>query len=445
MNDRRRNVLLVGTLGVVLSVAVSGCAAPTPEPLARRDVPAAEAVDPAAPCSRGPADAGTDPTAGARVNASFDAGTNTITLAAGENVSIPALRDAIGRPDALREVGEGEWLLGANVVIVGGASLRISAPDVRWLKLASGGGRFVSVTALGGGLDIRGSCITSWDESVQKVDENYDDGRGFLLARDGATMTIDRAEIRYLGSGAVESYGLSWRTAGSTGAITNSVVSHLYFGLYSYEVSGLRIQDNEFYGNVLYGVDPHTGSSNLVIERNIVHDNGKHGIILAEDVGDSVVRDNIVYRNAHHGIVMYLRSDRNVIEGNESFGNAAQGININESADNAIRNNKVYDNAESGIGVTQTSAATVVEGNQVRGNQQDGIRLVSESSTTAVRNNTIGENGRYGVYIDTEGDFELAGNMIFGSRAGIMAAGVEVSDSGDNQVFANLEEDIASR
>jgi parallel beta-helix repeat protein len=445
VKDLRRNGLLVATLGIVLSVAVSGCAAPTPEPLARRDVPAAEAVDPAAPCLRGPADPGSDPPAGAGANASFDQATNTITLAAGENVSIPALSDAIRRRDALREVGPGEWLLGANVVIVGGASLRIGAPDVRWLKMASGGGRFVAVTALGGGLDIRGSCITSWDESVQKVDENYDDGRSFLLARDGATLNIDRAEIRYLGSGAVESYGLSWRTAGSTGSITNSVVSHLYFGLYSYEVSGLRIQDNEFYDNVLYGVDPHTGSSNLVIERNTVYNNGKHGIILAEDVIDSVIRDNVVYGNAHHGIVTYLRSDRNLIEGNESFGNAAQGININESAGNTIRNNKVYDNAESGIGVTQSSAETVVEGNQVRGNKQDGVRLVSESSNTAVRNNTIGENGRYGVYIDTEGEFELAGNLIFGSRAGIMAAGVEMSDAGDNQVFDNTEVDIASR
>ena len=38
------------------------------------------------------------------------------------------------------------------------------------------------------------------------------------LARDGATMTVDNAELRFLGSGAVESYGLSWRTEGTTGS-----------------------------------------------------------------------------------------------------------------------------------------------------------------------------------------------------------------------------------
>ena len=128
-------------------------------------------------------------------------------------------------------------------------------------------------------------------------------------------MTIDKAELHYLGFGDVESYGLSWRTEGSGGHLTNSDRRHLYFGLYSFDVGGLTISDNEVRDNVLYGIDPHTGSHNLTIERNIVHDNGKHGIILAEDCTDSVIRDNVVYRNQHHGIVLYLHSDRNLDRG----------------------------------------------------------------------------------------------------------------------------------
>jgi parallel beta-helix repeat protein len=106
-----------------------------------------------------------------------------------------------------------------------------------------------------------------------------------------------------------------------------------------------------------------------VIERNIVYNNGKHGIILPEDCTNSVIRENIVYANKHHGIVLYLRSDQNLIENNDSFGNAAQGINVNESSGNTIRGNRVYDNIESGIGVSQTAQGNVVERNQVRGNQ----------------------------------------------------------------------------
>ncbi|OLT05946.1 hypothetical protein BJF90_18620 [Pseudonocardia sp. CNS-004] len=240
-------------------------------------------------------------------------------------------------------------------------------------------------------------------------------------------MTLTHAELHYLGHGDVESYGLSWRTAGTTGGITDSVVSHLYYGLYTYEVNGLQVLDNEFRDNVLYGIDPHTGSANLTIERNVVHDNGKHGIILAEDCVDSVIRDNVVYRNAHHGIVLYLRSDRNLIEGNETFDNASQGINVNESGSNTLRDNRVYDNGESGVGITQLADGTVVEGNQLRGNQQDGVRVVSESSHTAVRGNTIADNARYGLYVDTSGVLDVADNTITANRDGVMSTGDPVA------------------
>jgi parallel beta-helix repeat protein len=217
------------------------------------------------------------------------------------------------------------------------------------------------------------------------------------------------------------------------------VVSHNYFGLYSYKVGGLVVAGNEFHDNILYGIDPHTGSHNVTIERNVVHDNGKHGIILAEDCTDSVIRDNVVYRNNHHGIVLYVRSDRNTVEGNDTFANAAQGINVNESNDNVIRGNRVYDNTESGIGITQTSQNNVVENNQSRGNKQDGIRVVSEAAQTSVRANTLGENGRYGVYVDIDGDVDIAGNLIFANRSGIMLKGSAVVPDGDNAIFDNHE------
>ena len=441
-----RTAFLLGVMGAVLTVLTSACTTtPTPAPLPRRDVPANEVVDPAKPCSRIPADA--PPEDGAEpgdVDAGFDAGTNTITVTRGENISIPTLSDKVKKPAALRETAPGEWLLGANLVVLKGASLKVSAPDVHWLKMASGGGKFVSLSAIGGNLDINGSCVTSWDDGAQRVDEQHDDGRSFLLARDGAKMTIDKSEIRYLGFSDSESWGVSWRLAGTTGSLTNSIVSHNFYGMYSFEVSDLNVSDNEFHDNVLYGVDPHTRSHNLVIERNVVHHNGKHGIILAEDCVDSVIRDNIVYANAHHGIVMYLGSDRNTIEGNETFGNAAQGININESNGNTIRNNKVYDNNESGVGISQTSEDNVVEGNEMRGNQQDGVRLVSEASKTTVQDNVIGENVRYGVYVDSEGDFDLNGNTIFGNRTGVMVKGATAQDEGDNQLFDNTEYDVKS-
>ncbi|GAA5114359.1 NosD domain-containing protein [Pseudonocardia adelaidensis] len=432
-------------LATVIAVVLAGCAAPGPAPLQRREVAAPAAADPVHPCIRAaPAGGGADPVAPADLDVRYDPAARRIELAAGTDVSLPALAAAVDDPAALRETGPGEWLLGADLAVLTGASLKIGAPDVRWLKLSSTPERFVSVQAQGGRLDITGSCVTSWDDEQSRVDVDHTDGRAFLLASDGAQMTITQAELRHLGHGDVESYGLSWRTAGTVGSITDSTVSHLYYGLYTHEVAGLQVLDNEFHDNVLYGIDPHTGSTGLRIEGNTVHDNGKHGIILAEDCTDSVIRDNVVYRNAHHGIVLYLHSDRNLVEGNETFANTAQGINVNESGANTLRDNRVYDNGESGIGITQTGHGNTVEGNQVRGNRQDGVRVVTEATGTTVRGNTIADNVRYGVYVDTGGPVEVTGNTVTGNRAGVVSTGDPVTADGVNTVSGNHDADLVA-
>ena len=447
--QRRGAGIAMSTVRAALLIALlcllgTACAPGTPEPLARHQTAPDPVIDPSRPCTREAPPGPPAPTAApTRVSASLDPRSNTVVVTAGTGVTLPALNRAVGNPAVLREVAPGEWLLTANIEVRQGASLQIASPEMRWLKLSSSPAGFVAVIALGGGVDINGSCVTSWDEGRGQVDGDHRDGRSFLLARGGGRMLIQHAELRYLGYGEVESYGLAWRT-GSTGGITTSVVSHLFYGLYSFETDGLVVRDNEFHDNLLYGIDPHTRSRHLVIERNTVHHNGKHGIILAEDCTDGVVRDNVVYNNQHHGIVLYLNSDRNVVEGNDSFANAALGVNINQSSGNALRGNRIYDNTESGIGVGQTAQDNLVEDNQVRGNQQDGIRLVSEATRTTVRRNVIGENVRYGVYVDGDHGFEVVDNTIFGNRIGVMLRGTAApaSPSG-NRIFDNLNGDIS--
>ena len=421
----------------------AGCGAAEPPPLVPRDVVATPAVDPAKPCVReAAADAADTTPAPAGSAAVFDRAAGKIVLSAGSGITLPALSRLVNDPAALRETAPGEWLLGADLEIGPGASLAVTAPAVRRLNLSSVPGRFVVVRVLGGKLAVTGTCVTSWDPGATKADTAFTDGRSFLLARDGATMIIDRSELRFLGFGEVESYGLSWRTAGTTGRVTDSIVSNLYYGVYSYEVGGLVVTGNEVYASTVYGIDPHTASHDMTIAHNVVHDNGKHGIILAEDCVDSVISDNVVYANGQHGIVLYQRSNRNVVERNESFRNGSQGINVNESSGNAIRDNKVYDNTESGIAVAQSSQDNVLERNDVRANQQDGVRLVSRSGRTTVRDNVIGQNVRYGVYLDVTDPFTLSGNTIFRSRYGISTSGTAEVPAGDNTMFGNTDGDV---
>jgi parallel beta-helix repeat protein len=162
-----------------------------------------------------------------------------------------------------------------------------------------------------------------------------------VLARNGARMDVYRSELSYLGYEANESYGVAWRLAGTSGEIIDSRFGYNFYGLYAYEASNLVIRGSEVHHSVRYGIDPHTRSNNWLIENNISHDNGKQGIILAEDCTGSVIRNNVVYGNALHGIVLYQRSNHNLVEGNTSYGNGLQGINVNASSHNTLRNNAV--------------------------------------------------------------------------------------------------------
>ena len=349
----------------------------------------------------------------------YDDDSNTIELRRGAYTTLAAIDVVIKRPEALKQVASGEWLLAANLRVDAGATLRLAAPELRWLKLSSDERGFVWLKALGGEVALDGVCVSSWDAGRHAYDENYRDGRSFILARDGAKLAIARSDLRYLGYNASEAYGLSWRLAGTTGQIVDSFVSHNFYGLYSFEVSDLVIRGTEAYANVMYGIDPHTRSNRLVIENNVAHDNGKHGIILAEECSDGVIRGNVAYGNLHHGIVVYQRSNNNLIEGNVAYGNGGHGINVNDSASTIVRGNTTYDNLAAGIGVAQGASASQVVGNAVFANRRDGVALYSDVRDNLLRDNTIADNARYGVYVKSEGDQQIQGNRVTGNLVGV--------------------------
>ncbi|HEU5011669.1 MAG TPA: right-handed parallel beta-helix repeat-containing protein [Roseiflexaceae bacterium] len=346
----------------------------------------------------------------------YSAGDNTIVVHAGANLTLADAGHALGQPAALKEIRPGEWLLGANLEIDKGATLQIGAPSVQRLKLRSDAGAFVWIKALGGTLEFSGVCVTSWDTSRNAVDEQPNGGRSFVLARDGARMDIRDSELSYLGYDANESYGVAWRLQGTTGTAENSRFGYNWYGMYSYEASDLVIRGNEVHHSARYGIDPHTRSNHLTIENNVSHHNGKHGIILAEDCSNSVIRNNVSYANDMHGIVIYLKSNNNVVENNTVYGNQWEGIDVNDSTGTAIRSNTVHDNGKAGIGVGQDSKDTTVIGNHITSNQEDGIAIYSDASGTAVQGNVISGNARYGIYVKSAGNDIAEDNKVTDNR-----------------------------
>jgi parallel beta-helix repeat protein len=383
-------------------------------------------------------------TADASAQAHYDEQTNTIEVQQGSNITLPALSQLIDRPDLLRELSPGEWLLDANVQVGATAELLITAPQVSRLKLHSDAQRFVWIKAMGGTLRFENTCVTSWDPQHDDVDRNYDDGRSFVLARSGATMTVHSSELSYLGYGANESYGLAWRLEGTGGEITNSYLGYNYYGLFVYRASGIVIRGNEVHHSVHYGIDPHTASNHLIIEDNRSHHNGKHGIILAEGCSDSIIRNNTSFSNAMHGIVLYQGSNDNLVEGNTVYDNGLEGINVNEAHKNTIRDNIVYGNKKSGIGVGQAAENNAVVRNTVFENQEDGIALYSDARANLLQGNTVQDNLRYGIYVKSIGNQIGDEHRIFGNRIGIylnVSPAPEVSLE-QNQIYDNREDNI---
>jgi parallel beta-helix repeat protein len=374
----------------------------------------------------------------------YDSSSNTILLRRGANTTLAGIRQALGATDALQESAPGEWLLTANLRVESGAQLRIAAPEVRKLKLRSDPAGFVWIKALGGELDFADTCVSSWDTQRRRYDENYQDGRSFVLARDGARMSVERSDLRYLGYDGPESYGLAWRVRGTTGQIVDSYVSHNFYGVYSFDMDGLLVRGNEVHHNVMYGIDPHTRSNKLVIESNVSHDNGKHGIILAEECSDGQVRNNVVFNNLHHGIVIFQRSNNNIVEGNTSYSNGGLGININDAANTIVRGNTVYDNLEAGIGVGQGASTTQVVGNQVQANRRDGVTLYSNVKDNVLRDNLIAGNTRFGIYVKSEGNLTVEGNTVADNTVGVylnIAGPLDISRQA-NQIQGNHEADL---
>jgi len=179
--------------------------------------------------------------------------------------------------------------------------------------------------------------------------------------RDGARLSVRGVTVRNSGS-----YGilLSDTTASSvTGSEVLDAASHgvLVRGGSQATVAGNRTHDNRFHGIALQGLaasvveanqswanarpdvrsatgisvdhDAATGqrSANLVLRRNVVHDNQDSGISTLGDTQGCRYEDNLSYANGDHGFDV-LNSPNNTFYANTSVGNHKDGLSVEGSS-----------------------------------------------------------------------------------------------------------------
>ena len=159
----------------------------------------------------------------AQAQISYDSSTNTISIGDEdasaselatsqdqEPITIPQLAAELLKTrhdNLLVDQGEGVWLLKANILVKGSARLEVtktpSLPSqnngISWLRLESTLDNQVNITSKRGGLVLIDRIkVTSWDSTIDQVDEYYQDGRSYLLASEGGRMDILGAEVAYL-------------------------------------------------------------------------------------------------------------------------------------------------------------------------------------------------------------------------------------------------------
>ena len=245
-----------------------------------------------------------------------------------------------------KETSDGVWLLNAGIVIERDAKLIIDGGDTKWLKMLAGetsssdsgdsgssdddtnddseaGDSSVHAIRVHGSLDIDSVKITSWDPALNgyimfKSDilpgREYEHTgidaipRPYIRVEDDATGTtnITNSEIAYLGyecgggCSGISYYGESGVNdnnddnaniiANGTGALHQGTsilkgnhIHHNRFGFYSVGIGNMVIEDNHVHHNFMYGFDPHTGTHDMIIRNNTVHDHGAMGIICSLD------------------------------------------------------------------------------------------------------------------------------------------------------------------
>jgi parallel beta-helix repeat protein len=343
---------------------------------------------------------------------------SAVGVRAGATVELPDVARLVARspqPDWLTEESEGVWLLRAALAQAAGTHLSIAEPRVKELRMLTG--KMVYLVGVSSKVSVTGVTVTSW-RPEGGPDPKAGIARPFVsYDRKGAVIEATRSRFTHLGGNGTMAYGVSWGR-GSTGSAIDSTFDHNYFGAYTNAAVGVVFRGNVFRENDLYGLDPHTNSRRLKIDRNESYRNGKHGIILSEHVVDSTITNNRTYENAANGIMMDDRSDNNVITGNRTWHNGGDGIVLQNSSGTTVRRNTVAGN-RLGVRIGGASLSNTVTENQMINNQR-GVEVYNgpptqaaiAAGTTLSSNQLKGNDSHNGITVKDFAGVQITDNSV---------------------------------
>jgi poly(beta-D-mannuronate) C5 epimerase len=340
----------------------------------------------------------------------YDEAENTITINC--NASFSDVVQTINDPDILENLGDAEYILNANLEVSDDITFVMSLRDdgLQYLKLAGDNGIIVH-----GKILMDGVKITSWDITDEDVIQQNTAGtipRGYVRFAGSEGAQILNSEFGYLGNAQPGRRGFDLPGGGGDGPSHDMLVSgskfhDMWMAFYSNGAYNIVVDGNEYYNNILYALDPHTGTHNMTITNNYLHHNPigvicsldcyniliegnrvehntRVGIFFSRNMHDSIARNNYVY-NSTTGIVA-SESPNNQMYNNTIEGTTSEGIRLINPAltdDGFTENNFVYNNtitnSENGIEAAR-SQDNILESNTLSNIQSDEYQLTGGSS-----------------------------------------------------------------
>ena len=320
-------------------------------------------------------------------------------------------------------IEEGVAILRLPVLIDAGATLVIDGQETDEVRLSTDKGAFI---ANAGKLIIVDAKITSWEEKKDSPThfKSKTEFRPFISSYIRSKTYLANSKFFHLGFHAPTAYGISLSSEPEredptnahdwpTGQIIGNEFHGLYYGFYSYEARAVKIIGNKYTHCVLYGIDPHDRSTDLVIARNVaIGTIERHGIIGSRGINNSFIFDNVTHSNHGSGIMLDRECSGNVVANNRVYKNG-QGIAIYESPSNIIAENVVVQNTKSGVRVRNSTNIDVFE-NRIVANGDYGVEISSKRLSDHKKRMQRGDSYNEVVSL------RLCHNVIAGNRGGIM-------------------------
>jgi poly(beta-D-mannuronate) C5 epimerase len=311
----------------------------------------------------------------------YEGGENT--MAVNCNASFLDVVQTIDDSEILENLGNGEYILNANLEVADDITFEMTSTGdgLQYLKLAGENGIIVY-----GKILIDGVKITSWDifqDDVIPQDINGALRRSYVQFAGSEGSQILNSEFGYLGYQDFGRRGFDLFGEGESHdiLIRGSKFHHMWFAFYSTGAYDITIDGNEYYDNVKYALDPHTGTHDMTITNNWVHHNPL-GIICSLDCYDILIEGNLVEHNINYGIFFSRNMHDSIARDNRVY-NSTTGITVAESPNNQIYDNRIEGATSQGIRLFNPILADdgLTEGNLVFNN----IIINSENGIEATR------------------------------------------------------------